>query len=369
MVIFNKINFLSPSKGQRIVTHLLFWLLFFIVRFYLNIISFNVYSGFPTGVVLLLSLFNIGLIAGVFYILTMPVWNLIKRGHRAYATILIVSAVITYALLDAGFEQFILHYCSDCLLILKNKQPAYYGLLESGFINILLKRLLSLGTPFILLLTLTIPLCLKLALNSWRSQVRALQLAKANIELEFNFLKAQINPHFLFNTLNNIYGLILKEDTTRSAGLVARLSELLRYMLYETNKKHMPLSGELKILNDYMELEKVRLNDTLVTADIRTDATDYQVPPLLLLPLVENAFKFCSDERGACIQLLLEVLKGQLRFTLENTIDPDRLVAVTSGIGLSNFRKRLELYYPDRYRYEEGLQNDVYSVHLLINLL
>jgi LytS/YehU family sensor histidine kinase len=277
--------------------------------------------------------------------------------------------ITVYTVLDAVFEQWIIRSCADCLMVLKERQGGYYNLLQSGMINIVLKRLLSLGTPLTLILTLSIPLCIKLALRGWRSQVNALQLAKQNIELEFNFLKAQVNPHFLFNTMNNIYGLILKQDSIRSAEMVARLSGLLRYMLYETDAGFMPLNKEILLLQDYIELEKVRLNDTAVRTRIDTDAGDYRLPPLLLVPLLENAFKFCSDSPGAYISMSLDVLQGRLRCVLENTVEPGRVGEADRGIGLANFRKRLELYYPGRHSYESDVKDSLYSVHLSIDLL
>ncbi|MBK0379215.1 sensor histidine kinase [Mucilaginibacter segetis] len=369
MKITERIHLLNPRPKERIGYHLLFWLVLFALRLYLTAITFNVYSGFAVTEVMLLNLCSTALVAAVYYLLTGPLWHWAGKGRWGIAIPGIILAIIVYTVLDAGFEQMILSTCANCLVILKAHQVDYYGLLQSGMINIVLKRLLSLGTPFMLLLTLSIPLCIKLALNSWRSQVNALQLAKQNIELEFNFLKSQVNPHFLFNTMNNIYGLIIQEDTIRSAAMVARLSGLLRYMLYETNESYLPLDREIKLLQDYTALEKVRLNDTVVKTAISTDAGDYTMPPLLLVPLLENAFKFCSDGPGAYIDLFLDVLQGRLRFTLDNTVEPGRTAESGRGIGLANFRKRLEMYYPGRHSYEISLQDSVYSVHLSIDLL
>lgn len=219
------------------------------------------------------------------------------------------------------------------------------------------------------MLTLSIPLCIKLALAGWRSQVKALELAKNNAELESAFLKSQINPHFLFNSLNNIYGLILREETQLSAELVARLSALLRYMLYETGHNRLAIGMELGLLKDYIELERIRLNDTLVTTRIHTDSSEYIMPPLLLIPLVENAFKFCPDEPGAYIRFSLDVERGHLRATLDNTASPGTVRREGEGIGLPNLRKRLDLYYPGRYRYEAAEEGGIYRVKLFIDIL
>lgn len=354
---------------QRMFLHLLFWLLLFGLRTYLTLISFNVYSGFPTGDLLLLNLSGISLIAAAFYIFTGPVFALAANRKKLLVVLSVLATLFVYTFLDAALEQLIIRSCNSCLSILEQRQPGYYGLLQSGFINVVLKRLLSLGTPFFLLVTLSIPLCIKLALAGWRSQVKALELAKSNIELEFNFLKSQINPHFLFNTLNNIYGLILREDSQRSAALVAQLSALLRCMLYEANQSRLALDKELGLLKDYIELEKIRLNETAVTTHIHTDSMEYLLPPLLLMPVIENAFKFCSDEKGAYIRFSVAVHQGQMRVILDNTVNPEMVMRTGEGIGLPNFRKRLELYYPGRYRYETTSKDGVYSVALSIDIL
>lgn len=354
---------------QRVLLHSLFWLLLFGLRMYLTLISFNVYSGFPTGDLLLLNLSGISLIAAAFYIFTGPIFALAANRKKLLVGLSVLATLLLYTLLDAALEQWIIRSCNSCLSILEQRQPGYYGLLQSGFINVVLKRLLSLGTPFFLLVTLTIPLCIKLGLAGWRSQVKALELARSNIELEFNFLKSQINPHFLFNTLNNIYGLILHEETQRSAALVAQLSALLRYMLYEANQSKLAVDREFGLLKDYIELEKIRLNETTVVTHIHTDSMEYRLPPLLLMPVIENAFKFCSDEKGAYIRFNLNVQQGQMRVMLDNTVNPEMVTRTGEGIGLSNFRKRLELYYPGRYRYETTLKDGIYSVVLSINML
>lgn len=369
MKIRSSINLLAPTSTQRVLLHSLFWLLLFGLRAYLTFISFNVYSGFPTRVLLLLNLSGVSLIATAFYIFTGPVFALAANRKKLLVVLSVLATLFLYTFLDAALEQLIVRSCKSCLSILEQRQPGYYGLLQSGFINIVLKRLLSLGTPFFLLLTLSIPLCIKLALAGWRSQVKALELAKSNIELEFNFLKSQVNPHFLFNTLNNIYGLILREETQRSAALVAQLSALLRYMLYEANQSRQALDRELGLLQDYIELEKARLNQTAVTTHIHTDSMEYLLPPLLLMPVIENAFKFCSDEEGAYIRFNLDVQQGQLRVMLDNTVNAEITARTGAGIGLPNFRKRLELYYPERYRYETTLKDGIYAVVLSIDIL
>ncbi|NNU34060.1 histidine kinase [Mucilaginibacter sp. S1162] len=227
------------------------------LRFYLTLITFNVYSGLPVGVKAMSCLFGTGFIAAFYYVLVNVIWKHILRKKKYLTTfIIIIALLVGYTVADTLTERLILNTCKGCMVSLAKDQPSYYNLVSSDITNIVLKRLISFGTPFSLIFTLFIPLCLKTMLNAYRRNIDSLKLAKENVQLEFNFLKAQLNPHFLFNTMNNIYGLIISGDKGRSADLVSRLSELLRYILYDSNEDSMPLTKEIKLINDYIELKK-----------------------------------------------------------------------------------------------------------------
>lgn len=370
MSVFKLTHLLYPGKPVRVALHLSFWTLLFILRLYLTLITFNVYSGFPVETRVVLSLFSTGFIAAFYYVLVNVVWKHVLSKKKYLVTFaIIIGLLVLYTVIDTITERLVLNACPDCLISLAKDQPGYYSLVRSDITNITLKRLLSFGTPFSLILTLFIPLCIKTTLNAYRNSINSLKLAKENVQLEFNFLKAQLNPHFLFNTMNNIYGLIISGDKERSANLVSRISELLRYILYDSNEDNMPLEKEVKLINDYIELEKVRLNFTSVVFDYRMDGNNYEIAPLLLIPLIENAFKFSADEKDSAITIFLEALKGRLRFSIDNPIDPQRTRSATSGIGLKNLQKRLALYYPGNHGYEVSLSETDYSVVLTIQLI
>ena len=363
------INLLTPTRPQRVLLHGLFWLLLFAVRLYLTIITFNVYGGFPIQKVWLLNLSGTASIAGVYYFSVIIIGRLLRNRRWLWALLAALAIVFLYAFVDTMIERAVVNQCEPCLAELQTRQPAYYSLIQKELLNVVLIRLLSLGTPFLLLLSLTIPLSIKMALHSWRNQVRALELAKSNIQLEFNFLKSQINPHFLFNTLNNIYGLIMAKENDRSAALVARLSSVLRYMLYESNRDQMPAPGEMQLIRDFIELEKIRLNEVRVTTEILVDSSAPALPPLLFVPLIENAFKFCRDEKGASIGISIVFNNNVIACKIDNDIDPGRITLKDGGgIGLSNLKKRLDLYFPHRYRYVTHTTAGRYHVHLDIDL-
>jgi sensor histidine kinase YesM len=369
MTLFQSGFFLNSGKALRWLQHGLFWLVLLGLRFYLTKISFNVYGGFPASTVLLLNVSSTGIIVLFYYTLVYYLWpKYLASHHYVKGILLILLLLVVYTISDAIVEKLLISSCVACTARLAQTQPGYFQLIQSNLSNIVLVRLVTFGTPFFLLLTLTIPISIKAALNAYRSNMRSVTLAKEKLELELNFLRAQLNPHFLFNSMNNIYGLIISGDTERSAGLVSRLSELLRYMLYESEADTMPLSKEVKLMADYIELEKVRLNFTRVAFNPPTILADIGIAPLLLIPLIENAFKFTPDEPGAFIDIALTVTPDSINFNIENSVDPSRPDGPSGGIGLVNMQKRLELYYPGRYRYEVSNNGNNYLVNLCLSL-
>lgn len=191
-----------------------------------------------------------------------------------------------------------------------------------------------------------------------------------NTEAELAWLKNQINPHFLFNTLNNISSLT-QIDADAAQDAIAQLSDLLRYAMYETNKNTVPLGGEVEFMRNYIELMKLRCNEqTSVNYQLSIDSEQVEVAPLLFVSLIENAFKHgVSSGRPSAISIKLEQHQGQLTFICKNTNypknDKDRS---GSGIGIENTRRRLELMYADRYEWEQTLEDNIYHVMIKLKL-
>jgi sensor histidine kinase YesM len=357
---------INQSKRTRISVHLGFWLCMLALRFYLISITFNVYSGFSALAIFYLSLYSILLTAGVYYIVINLVIRKWREGKFAKSVLLTFLILIFYTIVDTSLEKLILVQCSDCMAILSRSQGSYAKLLDTDLPNIVLKRLVSLGSPFTLFLNLAVPLFAKMAVNSYKATLTSLRLSQENLQLEFNLLKAQLNPHFLFNSMNNIYGLVISGERNRAGELIAGLSDILRYLLYESNEERLPLEKEIKLIRDYTSLEKVRLNNVQVTFDFDTDGNNYQIVPLLLMPLVENAFKFCLDKPGAYINVQISVVDKELRLTLDNTFDHDQERA-KQGIGLVNLKRRLELYYSGKHTIKFSITS-TYFVALTIRL-
>ena len=198
----------------------------------------------------------------------------------------------------------------------------------------------------------------------------ALQLRIEKQEAELNYLKSQTNPHFLFNTLNNIYSLA-KDKSDLAPDSILRLSEILRFMLYETGGEYIGIGQETKIISDYIALEKLRYDDSL-RVNFKYEIQDMKqpIPPLLLVPLVENAFKHGASEtrHQPFVDIHLTVNQLRLAFFVKNSVEeaPEE-EGVKENIGLSNLRRQLELLYTD---YELSFQktDSVFTATLKINL-
>ena len=188
-------------------------------------------------------------------------------------------------------------------------------------------------------------------------------------EAELEWLKNQLNPHFLFNTLNNISSLV-QIDADLAQDSIAQLSDLLRYAMYETRHEKVPIQGEVEFMRNYIELMKLRCNDkTEVLTTFKVEQY-IEIAPLLFISLIENAFKHgVSSNRPSKIDIHLEAEGDKLVFTCDNTNYPkDDADRSGSGIGLENTSRRLELMYHDAYKWEQTLNNDIYHVKITIKL-
>ena len=189
---------------------------------------------------------------------------------------------------------------------------------------------------------------------------------------ELKLLKAQLHPHFLFNTLNNLYSHTL-EFSPKSPEIVLKLSGLLRFMIYESNVAKISLSKEIELLQNYISLEQLRYGDRLdISVSVNGNVGEYQIAPLLLLPFLENAFKHgTSRQLDQCwISLNLSVEESKMKFKLVNSYDThSKEVKIRSGgIGLQNVVKRLQLLYKDNYEFEILKMEEVFVVDLNVTL-
>ncbi len=347
---------------RRLRSHLLFWLFYWAINCYLDYNWFleNI-PGWKTsdtlvrvGVGSLLYILPLIILA---YFLVFVSFNHIIRHKKNYLTntLLIVIPYATAILL--------------CILIMRLIvfPYVYKGAFHPSSLLIEPRRFLS------ILIEAAFPAALIMSVRYVDTQLEAKarenELIREKLSTELQLLKNQLNPHFLFNTLNNIYSLTRKKSDL-APDAVLRLSELLSFMLYESGDRFVPLSREIRFLEDYIELQKIRFTDRLsIRFEKNIDDPNQQVTPLLLLPLVENAFKHGAAEiqSDSFIEMKLDVADGILHFCIRNNAEQQKPTQPVPKIGLSNTRRQLELIYKD-YEIETGFTADVYTVDLKINL-
>lgn len=208
----------------------------------------------------------------------------------------------------------------------------------------------------------------KLTKDQYLVQKKALQLEKQKAETELKILKAQLNPHFLFNTLNNIYSLSLINSPITSKS-IAVLSDILDCVLYRCSSKFVPIAQEITLIENYISLEKLRYDDRLrVTFNHAVDHNGV-IAPLILLSLVENAFKHGAgeDTSSPVIYIDLKLIENKFSFSIRNTIDGNPAVE-GNGIGLNNIRLQLEKIYPDNHTFTTLKSDRYFTAEVEINL-
>jgi hypothetical protein len=217
-----------------------------------------------------------------------------------------------------------------------------------------------------------IALSIKLLGYWYRQKQQTLEAEQKRTLAELQLLKAQLHPHFLFNTLNNLYSHVLLQSP-HAPDILLKLAGVLRFMIYESNSPRIPLEKEVDLLKNYIALEHLRYGERLdISISIQGDIQSYQIPPLLLLPFLENAFKHgTSQQIGQCwISLDINIENSMMNFKLINSIDKAHVPenASCGGFGLQNVERRLELLYGNNYHYEAIIDSEFYMVVLDIAL-
>ena len=227
------------------------------------------------------------------------------------------------------------------------------------------------GNAVLYLLVVGAGVAIRMTGGWYRAEAARQELEHSRTEAELQNLKSQLNPHFLFNTLNNIYSLI-QIDVDRAQRSVHELSSLLRYVLYESSRPTVPLKAEVEFLRDYIELMRIRQpRHVRVFVSLPEEPSPTPVAPLLFISLVENAFKHgVSNEKPSYVTIDIHEEGRRLVCRIRNSCfpksgDSDRS---GSGIGLTNLSKRLEMIYPGRYTFEYGQAGDAYQALLCIEL-
>ena len=279
-------------------------------------------------------------------------WPLLAAKRRY--VLFVLANIVAFMALNTGLLYF-RHYASSAGV--EMPANAWLGMFSGLFVYFLLNCA-----------SIAAAIALRHYLRTRQIKQQLNEERHKNTEAELAWLKNQINPHFLFNTLNNISSLT-QIDPDAAQDAIAQLSDLLRYAMYETNKSLVPIQGEVEFMENYIALMKLRCNDkAVVNAQWDIINGQSEIAPLLFISLIENAFKHgLSSSRPSRIDIRLEQQEGQLVFTCDNTnypkSDADRS---GSGIGIENTRRRLELMYHDRYQWEQSLDDNIYHVRITL---
>lgn len=270
-------------------------------------------------------------------------------------------------------QKGIILYIMSVFAVMAFLYPVLGQLLALLPINKLLGGIFS-GNPFLLenafgglaVIFLTLPVVLAL---QWAKQNnRIVSLEKEMTRAELDLLKQQLDPHFFFNTLNNLYALSLQQSRQTPESIL-QLSELMRYVIYKGNEATVPIREEIKYINDYMQLQQIRLKMQLDLQFTRHVSNDAQpVAPMLLIVFIENAFKHGIEpaDGPAFLHVQLTCTDRQLYFSCENSFEPG--TTRTTGIGLNNLQKRLALLYPERHVLKTAVKNHTFKAEMQLDL-
>ncbi len=223
------------------------------------------------------------------------------------------------------------------------------------------------GYTFLLLLTASAIAIIK---ELFKQQQKVYEIAYDKVKLELSHLKSQVQPHFFFNTLNNLYTLSIQQSPTAPV-MIANLSEIMRYVIYESEQEKVGLDKEINFMSKYIALERIRHNNPdVIDFVVQGDPNLHQIEPLLFLPLIENCFKHALQKnvKDNDVRIVLAVDEEELTFQTTNKIDlsATKDPEYTGGIGLTNVNKRLALLYPDRHTLTIDENNDTFEVTLTI---
>lgn len=222
----------------------------------------------------------------------------------------------------------------------------------------------------ITLLIVLFVLMLRFAVEWFELESKRREIENEKLMAELNFLKAQINPHFLFNTLNNLYYLAYtKSDNTTE--VIAKLSQMMRYMIYDSNHPQVLLSKEIEYMQNYISLERLRLNNQIpIKFEIVGNPENLRIAPLVLITFLENAFKHGvnGNNKNAWVNVTIQLDGKQCIYTVENSKPETANQYEKSGIGLQNVKRRLDLSYPGQYQLITEDKKDVYFVQVTLTL-
>ena len=343
------------SPWIRILSHAGFWVAYLLINVF-TAVRYYPDRNFSSLILQYLVSFPVDILATYLTVYGLYNWFLFKRKYLLFALTFIGTAIFMILL------QRVIMYKITYPVFLPGRQLPY------SFFDI--NWLYSFTNIFLVVGVVSV---IKLSKISFEQQENTRELDMQKKDAELKFLKAQIHPHFLFNTLNNLYALTL-DKSDKAPEVVLKLSDLLNYMLYECNEQHVLVTKEIHLLEDYLSLERIRYGEKLnLNFKVSGEIVGKRLAPMLLLPFAENAFKHGASKlrKDANVSILLDCTENILSFSVRNSFSllPDQDVAgYTEGIELKNVKRRLELIYPEKHKLLLGQTDKEFSIHLTIIL-
>lgn len=347
------------TRQVRIICHIIFWLLVTFMYY----LAYKRLGGDYVWIFIAKELF---VTSTLFYSITWIISRWMSRGKIYPLILFIIFAYIwwfswTYMICylakpyipesARGFHLYLSFFLNDGFLGLFQLEK--YGTLAIDFITLV-----------------SIPLAPKLAKVLLESSMKMVRLERDNLAMELDFLKSQVSPHFLFNILNSIYRMSEKNDPETPATIL-RLSNLMRYVLYQGKDDEIQLSKEVEFIMNYIDLARIRYGDKVpLQTDIAAIDEPYKIVPLILIPFVENAFKHGPDRsrNDSRVDVSLKITDDTLLLTVKNGVNHLAEKPTIGGVGLQNVRRRLELHYPKRHSLDMTETNNSYIVKLSVKL-
>jgi len=340
-------------------THIITWSIFFV----LMVAASSHILGLTNA--LFKSFFSVFIMALIFYLnylVFLPKFLEKKRHLKYFITVLLslITGVIISSYVDLWFFELDSFFKKGYIL----KEH-----LEHIPMHIIMGRNLVMNTVSILAI-LFLSTIFRGIVQRQKEDINKIELKNKIVEAESKFLKSQINPHFIFNALNNIYSLS-QIQSPKTPEAIYKLSQILRYVIYDNTDKFVPIQKELEYITSFIDLQKMKddeIGDN-ISIDINIQDKSIKIAPMLLIPFIENSFKhsYIEDTKNGWIEIKIESQKNKLLFSCKNSIPQTEFQKdKVGGIGLENVKKRLELLYPDNYKLKIDKEDSVFSVDLEI---
>ncbi len=356
---------MNIKKLRNILIHIIFWGIFLAIPHFIFDLPLNNMHRFIYIFSLIIIFFYLNTYVFIPFFLT-------KRKFFLFIVSIIGSIIISLSITGLIASQFpqikypIPHKFRDSRFHSKNKNEYIIEDIEEESEKSRLGQIV-----FALLFTFAMSTSIRITRDYYKNEKQKEEIEKEKLASEISLLKSQVNPHFLFNTLNGIYSIANKESK-KTADAIVKLSDLMRYMLYEADKELVNLTKEISYIKNYIDLQKLRLFDNVkIKFEINGDFEKEMIEPMLLIPFIENAFKHGIDNEKRCIiEINLKCERGRLEMKIANSIIKagENIDKISSGIGLKNVKERLNLLYPNEHSLSISEKNNIFTVNLFLNL-